>query len=287
VSDLVLVTGGAGRLGQRLVAELTRTGRRTRALVHRSDVPGATETLPGDLADPATLAAATDGVCTVVHLAAATHARDPGVYARVNVVGTGHLLAAARRSGVERFLHVSTRAISEKGGAYSRSKREAERLVERSGLDFTIVRLPEIYGTGGKEGVDRIVALARLGRPIPLVGRARDTVCPVHVDDAVSALAAAMNPGAVSGKIYTLGGECMSLEEFAQTCTKAFGTRSRVVHVPTPLVAVLGFAGRVLPLPVYPDQLARLRAPKPRVSPEAHDDLDFTPRRLAAGLAEL
>ncbi len=285
--DLVLVTGGAGRLGQRLLAELTRTGRPTRALVHRSDVAGATETLPGDLADPATLAAATDGAGAVVHLAAATHARDPNVYARVNVEGTRHLLAAARRSGVERFVHVSTRAISEEGGAYSRSKREAELLVEQSGLDFTIVRLPELYGTGGKEGVDRIVTLASLGRPIPLVGRGEDTVCPVHVDDAVSALAAALKPGAASGKIYTLGGECMSLEEFAQACTEAFGTSSRVVHVPTPLVAVLGFAGRVLPLPIYPDQLARLRAPKPPVSPEAYDDLGFTPRGLTSGLAEL
>jgi hypothetical protein len=45
-------------------------------------------------------------------------------------------------------------------------------------------------------------------------------------------------------------------------------------------VAVLALAGRVLPLPIYPDQLDRLRAPKPPLSPEAGPDLGFKPRKL-------
>lgn len=41
---------------------------------------------------------------------------------------------------------------------------------------------------------------------------------------------------------------------------------------------------RLLPLPIYPDQLARLLAPKTEVSPDAASELGFQPRTLAEGL---
>jgi hypothetical protein len=50
---------------------------------------------------------------------------------------------------------------------------------------------------------------------------------------------------------------------------------------------VLGLVARVAPLPLYPDQLARLRAPRPAPSPEAAAELGFAPRPLEAGLRGL
>ena len=67
-----------------------------------------------------------------------------------------------------------------------------------------------------------------------------------------------------------------------------FSSPGRVRPVPVAAVAALGLLGRVLPLPVYPDQLARLRAAdKPEVSPEAEQELGFRTRPLAEGLAGL
>ena len=101
-------------------------------------------------------------------------------------------------------------------------------------------------------------------RPIPLVGGGADEVCPVHVDDVTAALAAALD--APAGRIYTLAGECMSTRAFAYPCIDAFGG-GRIVPVPVTAVRALSLAARVAPLPLYPDQLARLRAPKPPPSP--------------------
>jgi NADH dehydrogenase len=224
----------------------------------------------------------------VVHLAAVTHARRPRTYFETNLTGTVRLLDAAARHGVRRFVHVSTRAVSDAGGAYSRSKHMAEQAVREAPVDHTIVRLSELYGGAGAEGIDEIVARARRDAAIPVVGDGADRICPMHVDDAVAALAGAVAAPAASGRTYTLGGECLTVREFAEACVRAFASKSRIRSVPVVAVAALGQLGRVLPLPIYPDQLARLRAAdKPEVSPEAEGDLGFETRTLDEGLAGL
>lgn len=280
----MLVTGASGAVGSRLLHQLRRRGWRSRCLVHRSPVPDADETTRGDLADPDSLAAAAAGVDAVVHLAAATHARRARKYHEANVAGTRRLAQAAAEAGVARLVHVSSRAATADGGAYSRSKLASEDVVRDSGVPATIVRLPEVYGAGGTEGVDRIIELARRGAPIPLVGSGRDEVCPMYADDAVAAVAAAVDVPAAEGRTYTLAGDCMTVRGFAERCIAHFSSDSRIVGVPTPLVAALGQAGRVLPLPVYPDQLARLRTEKPRPDAGAETELGFRARPLEEGL---
>ena len=259
-----------------------------RCLVRRRPVANADELVRGDLGDSSTLDAAVEGAQIVLHAAALTHARRSRDYIETNVIGTQRLLEAAARHDVGRFVHVSTRAVSESGGAYSVSKHLAERVVRDAPLEHTIVRLSEMYGGDGAEGIDQIVCRARRGAPIPVVGKGADRVCPMHIDDAAAALAGAVAAPAAHGRTYTLGGECITTREFAEACRRAFSSDSRVWPVAVTAVAVVGALGRVLPLPIYPDQLARLRAAdKPQVSPEAERELGFRARPLAEGLRSL
>jgi NADH dehydrogenase len=287
MTRLVLVTGAAGGVGRSLLPALDAAGWRTRALVRRRPVTGADEAVPGDLRDGASLAAAVRGADSVVHLAAVTHARSARAYEAVNVAGTRNLLAAARSAGIRRFVHVSTRAVDPAGGAYSRSKAEAERVVREAGVPFTIVRLPEVYGAGGREGVDDVIARARAGRPVPIVGDGSHEVCPVALADAVAALVGALDAEAALGNTYTLAGECMTVRTFAERCAAIFGSRIRLVRVPVPAVAALAALARFVPLPLYPDQLARLRTPKASASDAARSDLGFRPRPLEEALRDL
>ncbi len=255
--------------------------------MHRRPVSIADEHMEGALEDPPSLARAVHGVDAVLHLAAITHARRPGLYDQINLQGTVSLLDAARTTALDRFVFASTRAISPAGGAYSRSKNAAERAVERSGLRYTIVRLPEVYGAGGTEGVDRIIELARRGRPIPLFGADSGQLCPAHADDILPPLLEALESGRCLDKTYTLAGDCLTLREFAHACVDAFNSKSRIIDLPLIAVHALAAAAKLLPLPVYPDQVARLLAPKPGVSPEAFDELCFRPRSLKDGLESL
>jgi nucleoside-diphosphate-sugar epimerase len=287
VTETVLVTGAAGGVGRALVPALRDHGWSVRALAHRRAVPEADEQVDGDLLDGRGLDEATRGVAAAVHLAARTHARRGADYESLNVGGTRRLLEALARAGARRLVHVSTRAIDPQGGDYSRSKAAAEEAVRASGLDFTIVRLPEVYGAGSREGVDAVLARVRAGRPVPLVGAGSDEVCPIPLADAVAAIAAALeNPDAV-GRTYTLAGECVTLRRFVELAAAAAGSRSRIVGVPAAAVGLASVAARVLPLPIFPDQLARLRAPKPPATPAAAGDLGFRPPPLEQGLRGL
>ena len=284
---LVLVTGASGAIGGMVCTALRTGGWRVRALVHRRPCRHADEQVAGSLREPGSLPAAVRGTDVVLHLAAVTHARRTEVYDEVNARGTVDLLEAAVGADVRRFVLVSTRAISPEGGAYSRSKSAAEAAVAGSTLDYTIVRLPEVYGAGGAEGVDRIIGLARIGRPVVLAAADSALVCPVHVGDVVPPLIEALEADRARRKTYTLAGDCLTLRAFAETCIEAFGSRSRIIDLPLTAARLLATAGRLLPLPIYPDQVARLLAPKPGLSSDALDELGFEPRSLEEGLREL
>lgn len=284
---LVLVTGASGKLGGVLCSALQANGWHVRALRHRHVPPVYDELADGSLESVTGLSAAARGASAILHLAAVTHARRASMYDRVNVRGTANLIEAARAADVTRIVFVSTRAISVDGGAYSRSKAEAERIVSTSGVPYAIVRLPEVYGAGGAEGVDGVIERALSGRRIPVVVAKAAQICPVHVGDVVPTLVRSLENPEALGKTYTLAGDCMSLRMFTDLCIETFRSSSTVLGLPTSGIRALGWFSRFLPLPIYPDQLSRLLAAKPPRSVDAADDLDFAPRPLRQGLLSL
>lgn len=277
MARIAAVTGASGRLGELVVAALGGQGWRVRCLVHEREVDGADESVRGDLADGSGLDELVAGADAVVHLAAKTHSRTEAGYRCVNVDGTLRLLAAAERAGAQRFVYLSSAAISRAGGAYSRSKADAELAVAASPVESVILRPSVLIGTGAAKDLDGIVRDAQAGRPILIPGSGRYEVRPVPAADVAAAIAAAVSAPAAAGKTYVLGGEAVTLRQFAFACRDLFGGGSRIVGVPVPLIRAAAVAARVLPLPLYPDQLDRLQAPRPEPTPEAAADLGFRP----------
>ena len=113
---MILVTGAAGFCGSRIVSLLATEGVATRALVRN---PGkgkgrlpeqGVAVVTGDTTQPETLAAAVDGVETIIHTAFITAERKqgPGVnYYDTNVLGTANLATAAQKAGVKRIVVLS------------------------------------------------------------------------------------------------------------------------------------------------------------------------------------
>lgn len=111
----VLVTGGTGFVGSRVVRKLVARGETVRCLVRRTSVLGNLEGLPveqvtGDLQDAESLDRAVRGCRMVYHVAADYRlwSRDPQALYRSNVEGTRSLLAAAARAGCERIVYCSS-----------------------------------------------------------------------------------------------------------------------------------------------------------------------------------
>ncbi len=198
---IAAVTGGTGFVGRAALEELRAQGIATRSLT-RSDqaAMAGIEWIAGDLADEAALARLVEGADAVLHIAGLVTARDPGAFVEANMRGTERVLAAADKAGVRRFVLVSSLAAREPGlSAYGLSKRHGERVVEASGLDWTIVRPPAVYGPGDAQMLDLFRA-ARWGVvPLPPAGRASL----IHVGD-LARLLVALLPGGegASGQVF-------------------------------------------------------------------------------------
>ena len=289
----IFVTGAGGGLGTALVPALVAAGHRLTALARN---PAALPVLPGltglcgDLLTPATYATALAGHDAVLHLAALTHARTASLYRRGNVDVTADLLAAcAGHCPDARFLCVSTRAVGQTCGDYGQSKAEAEQLVRTSGLPWVILRPAEVYGVGRGEAVHALGRACAKGGALPMPGRGRHVLAPVHIADLIPAFLAALTAPAAVGGTYVLAGDPITYAELADTAARHCGQRLLKIPVPLGLVTLAArIACRVLRHPpIVPDQVARLLCAKDTDSAAARRDLDFTPRPLdVAALAQ-
>lgn len=241
---MIVVTGGAGAMGGRIVRLLAGRGERVRVLdlpvtgaAERARAAGA-EFRAADVSDPRSLEGAFDGADAVLHLAALLLARgDRDRLHAVNVLGTAHVVEAARRAGVRRLVHVSSiSVIYRRQNPYSRSKRDAERIVRDSGLDWTILRPTLAWGDplAAEHGAFHRAVLALPVLPLPRGGRARKR--PVHVDDLADAFATCLRSPGTSGRVLSLSGPgTVTLAGMASRLRAASARRG--VTVPVPAIA--------------------------------------------------
>jgi len=188
----IALTGGTGFVGQALLERAGERGLGLRALARRvQDQREGVEWIGGDLADKRALAALVEGAEAVIHVAGVVSAPDAAGFEHGNVTGTLNLIEAAVAAGVPRLVFVSSLAAREPNlSAYGASKQRAERLVRASGLDWTMVRPPAIYGPRDRD-LFELFRAAKWGLvPAPKHGRASM----LHVDD-LARLLLALIPG--------------------------------------------------------------------------------------------
>ncbi|PIE82814.1 MAG: epimerase [Candidatus Contendobacter odensis] len=234
----VLVTGGNGFIGQRLVAALQMKQARVRALLRPGRIVPVEwqdiEIVHGDVTDVASLAEVCTGINTVFHVAGFAHAdaADTPEFAErhwaVNAQGSFNVLDAAVAAGVERLVFLSSaKAVGESDSycvderwtvlpetPYGRAKRAAEAQVlatgRTTGMHVVNLRPALVYGAGMKANLARLIAAVHRGwlLPLPETGNCRSLV---HIDDIVQALLlAAANPVAAGQTYFVTDGQTYS-----------------------------------------------------------------------------
>jgi len=162
--ETILVTGGSGLVGARLLPRLASAGKNCRALVRASiSVPATVTIIEGDLFDPESLEAAMEGVTTIIHLAAVFRSLDTDLIWKSNLEGTRNLINAAKKVAPDaHFIFASTSHVYNANNphpgheddlvdpqhAYPASKVAAEQELQESGLNWSILRFPFVYGDG-------------------------------------------------------------------------------------------------------------------------------------------
>ena len=238
---MILVTGGAGVMGSRLVRRLAGEGHRVRALVLPGDplvrrLEGCgCEVSFGDVTDRASLGPAMRGVDTVFHLAAVIISRDREVFRRVNVEGTRNVVASAADAGVPHFVYVSSASVTYLDGTdYSRSKKAAEDAVRsQNALDHTIVRPTLVYDRTGGQEIEMFCRYLARFPVVPFVGSGRALKRPVYAGDIVDGLARIVGNGKARGRTYNFrGGAAISMIDLARLLVRRMRLSRLIVPVP-------------------------------------------------------
>jgi len=253
----VLVTGGAGFIGRRVVHALLAEGHEVTVADLRAFPDPEVRSVVGDLCDPDGPARAVrPGTDAIIHLAAFTYVvasvADPVSTYRLNTDATARLLEVAREHEVGTFLFASTNAVTGNvGGAtiteqtvlrpltpYGATKAAAEMLLSSYancyGMACASLRFSNVYGPGMTEKdsfVPRLMRAARDGEGVQVRGDGSMIRDLVHVDDAVQGVMAAWAAG-YSGPLILGAGRSVTVNEMVTTARRVTGAPIPVEHVP-------------------------------------------------------
>jgi UDP-glucose 4-epimerase len=253
----VLVTGGAGFIGRRVVRALLAEGHEVTVADLRALRDPAVRSVVGDLCDPDVPARAVGrGTDVIIHLAAITSVlasvADPVSTYRLNVDVTARLLELARENEVETFLLASTNAVTGNVGRaviseqtvlrpltpYGATKAAAEMLlgsyVSCYGITGAALRFSNVFGPGMTEKdsfVPRLMRAARDGEGVQVRGDGSMLRDLVHVDDAVQGVLAAWR-ARYTGPLILGAGRSVSVSEMVATARRVTGADIPVEHVP-------------------------------------------------------
>lgn len=262
----VLVTGGTGFIGHKLVKKLLERGYKVRVLTHRNISNeelnslfldnSKVEVVCGDIYNYRDVEKACSGVNTVYHLAAATRG-DWNYHIDTTITGTKNALTAASKVGVKRFVYVSTLNVynaeeyprngfinedfpyenrPEKRGFYSNAKLRAEKMVrefaEKSKMSICILRPGLVYGPGGKVFPQDVGF--RLGKKLVVVmGNGKRRLPLVYVENVVEGLLVAGELGGRGKGIFNIVDKDYPTKlEYIKMYKRLSGERLLTVRVP-------------------------------------------------------
>ena len=266
---MILVTGGTGFVGPKVVNAIADAGHDVRVLER---TPGtwqreglrAREAVQGDMTLPDTLRRAVAGCDTVVHLVAVRQGR-PELFRSVMIEGTRNLLAVAKEAGVRRVVLMSALGTSEQTKdlvPYYGAKWTQEQDVKSSGLEHVIFRPSFIFGREG--GIlPTFARIARLAPVTPVTGAGTQRIQPIWVDDVAAFFAKSVDLPEATNRTFELGGpDAVDWNEFWERLKRALGVRRPSLHMPMALMRANALVTERLPgnIPLTRDLLRMLEA---------------------------
>ena len=246
----ILICGGTGFIGQRLVKELLKKGRNINLLVYDKTPPSFKNknlnVFKGSILDKEVLKRALKESDIVVNLVGSF---NKDVYL-INVLGSSNLLEACKESNVEKIVFISSEAVYGKYMGkpniesdcpkpiteYGFSKYIAEKFYkfysDKYNIPTVILRLSSTYGPGQKIGVGVLsdsLNLALKNQPVRIHGDGKQRRDFLYVDDAVNGIIKSIDYKTKGFEIFNIPGEKLySLLELISLIQKKLGKKIEI-----------------------------------------------------------
>jgi NADH dehydrogenase len=253
----VLVAGGTGFIGRHVVNALHENGGHQVSVMtrhpSRARLPAGVAAVAGDVTDPASLAQATRGIEAVIHCVQfpnhpVENPRRGWTYEKIDGDGTERLVEACLTNDVRRFVYISGAGVRPgRTEAWFRAKERAETAVQRSGMQWVILRPSWVYGPEDRS-LNKFVAFVRYLPIVPVIGSGQERVQPLHVDDVARVAVAALTKGEATNRVFELGSrKRTTMDEILREVMAALGTRRPLIHQPAWLVKIPAWFLQFLP----------------------------------------
>jgi uncharacterized protein YbjT (DUF2867 family) len=256
---VVVVFGGAGFLGRRLVHRLTAQGMTVRVAVRHPDPArialrpidfDRVTVVPADVRDQASVAAAIAGADAVVNTVSAYVEKGGLTFEAVHVQGAETVARETVAAGVPRLVLVSgIGADADSGSPYIRARGRGELLVRETFAEATIVRPGAMFGPGDAL-FGTLAELARLLPVLPLIGSGHTRLQPVFVEDVAEAVASILTDPRTVGRTYELAGPGVyTLRELVRMTLHLMSKRRLLIPVPFAVTEIQARLFEFLPNP--------------------------------------
>lgn len=248
---MIVVAGGAGRLGTLLVNRLAKRGDLQVRILTREPARAehlaadAVTVVRGDVRDRESVRRATADADIVVSAVHGFAEPRPNSLATIDRDGNSNLIEAAKAAGADFVLMSTVGAAADSPMELFRMKHAAEQNAARSGVPTTIVRATAFL----ELWIDLLHrTTGRSGRPL-VFGGGHNPINFVSVADVAALLERAVIDPTTRGKILEIGGpDNLTFDELAQAVQTAAGRPGAPRHVPRPMLRLMANTiGRVKP----------------------------------------
>lgn len=237
----IVLPGGAGLVGQNLVARLKSRGYSNIVVLdkHKANLEVLSKIQPeitavyADLAEPGDWEQHFVDADAVVMLQAQIGGNDYQEFVRNNVTSTEHVLDAIKQFKVPQLVHISSSVVeSVAEDFYTNTKKDQERMVLKSGISCPVLRPTLMFGWFDRKHLGWLSRFMKKVPVFPVPGHGRYMRQPLYVGDFCDVIISCINNNINDGIYNITGHERVDYIDIIRQIKKSTGVSTPIVKVP-------------------------------------------------------